>query len=611
MKKKKEKTNYIRNNLYFLGKIWRISPWRVFHAFLSQLLAKAIWAFYTVVFMQYLFGTNEFAHSFENVAAFLISVSLVVLVISIYNAWYNNIFVPREDQRIAFALNRELFDQATTVDISCYDNPEFYDQYTKAATEASGRAGAVLGSCSGLVSSFVASIFVIYNIVRINFFVGLLVILPLIGTFIFGKKVGDSYYERTMEGVPYNRRMGYVNRVMYLQQYAKEIRLTGIFTVVKKTFNTAFDGIIKTNKKYGNRLFWYDFFCTILNMPLIFEIAYLLAAWLALVQSSITVGVFIMIANAVVSTTWMLMGIRGDLLDSIKNAIFIENIKIFLRYTPQINENQSGLSVDDVNTLEFKSVSFRYSDEGRDILHNVSLTVKAGEKICIVGHNGAGKTTLIKLAMRLYDPTEGEILLNGVDIRKYDLKQYRAMIGVAFQDFQMFSVSVAENVIMKRINTPEERERAINALKQSKVLEKIETLSNKEDTILTREFDDNGAVLSAGEYQKIATARALAKNVRMLFLDEPSSSLDPIAEYTMYETILQLCKRKDNIDKMAIIISHRLSLTVDADRIYMMEQGEVIESGSHKELLDRGGAYADMFMKQAENYLISEASYGA
>lgn len=607
---KNKKINALKNNIFFIRKIWMISPWRVFHAFISQILEKAVGAFFTVVFMRYLFGANEFTHSFGDVTVFLIVVSAVILVISIYNTWYKNIFIRREDQRIAFALNRELFDKATTVDISCYDNPEFYDQYTKAAGEASGRANSVLGSCAGLASSLGSAIFVIYNLISINFFIGLLVILPLIGTFKFGKMVGDLYYDRTMEHIPYGRRMGYVNRVMHLQQYAKEIRLTNIFTILRKIYDTAFNGIIKTNRKYCKRIFWVDFLCTVFNMPLIFEFAYLFAAWLAMVKMSITVGVFIMIANAVVSTTWMLMEIRGGLLDIIRNSVFIENLKSFLYYTPKINENQPGLQVDNVDVLEFQSVSFKYTDDGRYVLHKVSLTVKAGEKICIVGHNGAGKTTLIKLAMRLYDPTEGKILLNGVDIREYEVAQYRAMIGVAFQDFQMFSVSVAENVIMKRVDTLDERKRVLDALQQSGISDKIDMFPNKEDTIMTREFDDNGVILSGGEYQKVAIARAFAKNARILILDEPSSSLDPIAEYMMNETIMRLCKRKDNIDKIAIIISHRLSLTVGADRIYMLEQGEVVEYGSHKELLSQGGAYADMYMKQAENYLAGEVSYG-
>jgi ATP-binding cassette subfamily B protein len=253
-----------------------------------------------------------------------------------------------------------------------------------------------------------------------------------------------------------------------------------------------------------------------------------------------------------------------------------------------------------------QNVVFKYKDDSENVLHDVSMSIKAGEKIALVGHNGAGKSTLVKLIMRLYDPTEGRILLNGTDIRAYNLQAYRALIGVVFQDYRMFSLSAAENVMMKRITSPEDREKAAEALRESSAYELIQTLKHKEETILTREFDDEGAVLSGGEYQKIAVARAFAKDARLLIMDEPSSALDPIAEHTMYETIMRLCARKENADKLAIIISHRLSSAAGADRVYMLEQGKVIEYGTHRELVRANGAYADMYKKQAESYLASE-----
>jgi ATP-binding cassette subfamily B protein len=281
-----------------------------------------------------------------------------------------------------------------------------------------------------------------------------------------------------------------------------------------------------------------------------------------------------------------------------------------LNYQPAINEDQQGLPIEKANVLQLQNVSFRYNDMSEYVLHDITMTVRAGEKIMLVGHNGAGKTTLIKLIMRFYDPTEGCILLNGVDIREYSLQSYRKQIGVAFQDFQMFSVSVAENVIMQRLATDEQRQRAVEALKQSGVHDKIETLAYKEDTVLTREFDDEGAILSGGEYQKIATARAFAKDASLLVLDEPSSALDPIAEYMMYETILRLCASRESSEKIAIIISHRLSMATNADYVYMLENGRIIEHGTHKELLAGDGAYAEMYLKQAASYLFDSGMKG-
>jgi len=605
---KKSSVNVIKNNLYLLGKIAKISPWRVFHAFLSQIISSGVWAFFTVVFMRYLFDADEITRTFQDVTIFLAATSAAMLVISLYNAWHNQVFIRREDQTITFALNRELFDKATSVDISCYENPEFYDQYTRASIEVFSRAQSVLQNCSNFIGSLFASVFVVFTVTGINSVAGIFMFLTFIGSFVFGRINNRNYYERDMEYVPYSRRMNYVNRVMYLPQYAKEMRLSGIFGVLRNIYGEAANGMFKAIDKYWKRITVIGSLNGLLCFSVVFQGTWLYAAYLAIVQKSIQLGDFMVLSSAIVSVTWMLFGVRDGIVEGAKNAIYIDNLKSFLAYKPKIDEKQGGLPVTAVNILEFRNVSFRYTQEGRDVLRDITLTVKAGEKIALVGHNGAGKTTLVKLIMRLYDPSEGQILLNGVDIKQYDLQEYRNMIGVVFQDFQIFSMSAAENVIMKRLTSGEERDRALEALKQSGAYDMINSLPQKEETILTREFDDEGVILSGGEYQKIATARAFAKETRLLIMDEPSSALDPVAEHIMYETIMRLCARKENIDKLAIIISHRLSSAAGTDHVYMLDEGKIIEHGPHRTLLNMGGAYADMYIKQAKSYLSAELS---
>jgi ATP-binding cassette subfamily B protein len=614
MKTKKQtakRPNTLKNNFYMLKKIAGISPWRVFHAFLTQILERAQWAFFTVVFMRYLFGADDITRTFGDVAVFLSVTAAVMFLFSAYNSWFNNVYVLRTDQTVAFALNRELFDKATTVDISCYENPEFYEQYTKAATEVYERAQSVLYNCSNFVSTLLSSAFVICTIMGINLIAGVFAAVSFVGSFVFGRVLNKLRYDMDMESVPHRRRMAYVSRVVYLQQYAKEMRLSNIFNVMKKIYGEAFDGVIKLVGKYWKKLFVLGETRMFACFTLPFQGMWLFASYLAMVKKTISTGDFIVLSGAIVSTTWMLFGVVDGIVEGIKNAKYIENFKTFMAYIPKIDENQAGLPVKGADVLELRNVSFRYTETGREILRNVSMSVKAGEKIVLVGHNGAGKTTLVKLIMRLYDPTRGQILLNGIDIKEYDLPGYRAQIGAAFQDFQMFSLSAAENVIMSRVNTPSDRKRAADAMKQSGVYEKIATLKHKEDTILTREFDDAGAVLSGGEYQKVATARAFAKDARLVILDEPSSALDPGAEHMMYETIMRLCSGQKNENKIAVIISHRLSSALGADRVYMLENGELIEHGPHKELLARGGAYAQMYNTQAKAYLVDEVEYGS
>ena len=215
----------------------------------------------------------------------------------------------------------------------------------------------------------------------------------------------------------------------------------------------------------------------------------------------------------------------------------------------------------------------------------------------MVGHNGAGKTTLVKLLMRLYDVTEGEIQLNGRPIKEYKLKGYRNLFSVVFQDFKVFAVSVLENILLKADITKEEKNRAVSGMKDAGIYDKVMSLEKGCETVLTKEFDENGAVLSGGETQKIAISRVFARDCPIAILDEPSSTLDPLAEYAMYEAMMNACR-----DKAVIFISHRLSSAVLADRVYLMEKGEIIESGTHRELLEKGGKYADMWSKQAEKY---------
>jgi ATP-binding cassette subfamily B protein len=264
------------------------------------------------------------------------------------------------------------------------------------------------------------------------------------------------------------------------------------------------------------------------------------------VSKTIQIEDFVVLASAIVSTTWMLTNFSNSITASFENGLYINNLKTFLNYKEKISEDQQGIILNSaVESIEFKNVSFTYDGQSELSLKDVNLVMLSGRKVDLVGHNGAGKSTLIKLIMRLYDPTEGVILLNGINIKEYNLKEYRKLIGTIFQDYQILSMTVLENVMMNSIDNDADRKKAINALKKSDIYDKVQTLVNGEDTILTREFDDNGAILSGGKYQKIAMARAIVKENPIIILDEPSSALDPIAEYEMYETIMDLCNTYD------------------------------------------------------------------
>ncbi len=275
-------------------------------------------------------------------------------------------------------------------------------------------------------------------------------------------------------------------------------------------------------------------------------------------------------------------------------ALYFQNLHDFFDYESKIISGNR--KTEKFESLEFKNVSFKYPSAENYSLKNVSLKINRGETAAVVGVNGAGKTTFVKLLLRFYDVTDGEILYNGINIKEYDLDDLRNRFATVFQDYKNFALSVNENVMCKICNE-EDKKIASQALIKSGVYDKINSLDNGADTVLTREFDENGAGLSGGEAQKTAAARMFAKNFDIAILDEPSSALDPIAEYKMYENLISATK-----DKTVIYISHRLSSAVLSDRIFVLSAGSVIESGTHSELMNAGGEYAKMFALQASSY---------
>ena len=303
--------------------------------------------------------------------------------------------------------------------------------------------------------------------------------------------------------------------------------------------------------------------------------------------------------SLMVAMTWILIRLFENIMDIMKNGIFINNLRGFLEYVEEIPQDQDGEEPGQVfESLEFRNVSFSYENE--QTIKNLSFVINKGQTIALVGHNGAGKTTIIKLLLRLYDPTSGMILYNGRDIREYNLKAYKELFATTFQDFQMFGMTIKENVLMGR-HYENEDQRVITALKKAGVYEKVTTLKDGFHTMMTKEFDAEGAVLSGGETQKIAVARTFVKDAQMKIFDEPSSALDPIAEYELFQNIM-----KEGDKHTMLFISHRLSSVRNCDKVFMLERGHLIEEGTHDELMAANGSYAQMYKKQAMNYLALE-----
>ena len=405
---------------------------------------------------------------------------------------------------------------------------------------------------------------------------------------------------RYVDNVKHNRKAEYVNRIMHLAEFAKEIRYSNIHELMMKRYEESVEGNIRTAEKWSGKGIVRTLLQNIFTFTICFEGIMLYAAYRTIISQKMELAELAIMFTAMSTSSWIFIGVFGSVKDALKNGEFLEYFRAFMEYEEKIPENQDGIIPDEkVTSIEFKNVSFEYK-ENELIIKNLSFSIE-GEKICaLVGHNGAGKSTIIKLLFRLYDPTDGEILVNGINIREYNLKAYRKLFSAAFQDYKVMSMTVKENVLMG-VNSENGDEIAQRALKCAGVWDKICSLPKGIDTIMTKEFDADGTVLSGGEQQKIVVARAFAQNAAVKVFDEPSAALDPIAEYELYKGIMNESK-----GHITLFISHRLSSVKDADMVFMLDNGNVIEQGSHKELMLQKGKYCEMFTKQAQNYLADE-----
>lgn len=600
-KKKNGKNNLIKNNMYILKMLIGISKKRVVHSAMNRFLNYFEWIFYSAFFIRFVISSVEAQLSFERIMMFLFVTMLVFCALSIYNNYFENGIKPLTDTQIYKNLYRKLYKKSLNVELECFENNDFYNKYTMALESANEKVTATNDNIWSVLFGGIAAAVAFFIMYQIDHYALLFVIFPIIGNFVFGSILNNITYRLYEDQIPYKRKAEYINRVMHLSDYAKEVRLTNVFKLMMKKYEEAVQGNIAVVSKYSLKAIFANWFHQMFTFTVIFEGALLYGAYRTIVTKSMLLSEFAILSSFMVSTTWILIGFSTSLIECYKNSLFIENLRKFLEYKPVIPEDYEGIMPEqEISSIEFRNVSFGYKKE-KQIIKNLSFTINGKHSIALVGHNGAGKSTIIKLIFRFYDPSEGAIFVNDINIKDYNLQAYRKLFSAAFQDYKIFAMSVRENVLMRK-TTEADDEIVKDALIKAGVYDKIVTLPKGMDTVLTREFDEEGCVLSGGQYQKIVVARAFANDAPIKIFDEPSSALDPIAEYELFESIMQ-----DSKDKTMIFISHRLSSVQHADAVFMLEHGEIIERGTHKSLMKLDGAYADMYKKQAENYLATDS----
>lgn len=597
--KKESKRRIFANNAYAVKTVWGISKTRVLITALNSAIGNASWIFMSIFFLRYVIGAIEDEAPFETILLFIGICFAVFLLLAVYESYFAAVIGPNTDNKISRVLYRRLYAKAGNVELRCFEDADFYNRYTMALDGSAKKMTESVTYFFSIIFGVAAAVIAFWSMFSIDPYSVLFVISPIIGNFVFGGLMSKIWGGRYVDNVKNNRIAEYVNRVMHLAEYAKEMRFSCIHGLMMKRYGEAIKGNQAVADKYAKKAVVYTWAQNVTTFALVFEGIMIYAAYRTIVSKTMGLAELAIMFTAMSTSSWILIYLFDDIAKAIKNGQFLEYFRTFMEYKEKIPEDQDGIMPERIRSIEFKNVCFEYK-ENEPVINDLSFKIE-GNKICaLVGHNGAGKSTIIKLLFRLYDPTSGEILVNGIDIREYNLKAYRKLFSAAFQDYKVMAMSVGDNVLMGgEFDAPDEA--AEKALKCAGIWDKVQSLSNGTNTMMTKEFDSEGAVLSGGEQQKLVVARAFAQNASVKVFDEPSSALDPIAEYDLYKRIMD-----ESRGHITLFISHRLSSVKDADEVFMLENGTVIERGTHRELMEQNGKYCEMFTKQAQNYLADE-----
>jgi ATP-binding cassette subfamily B protein len=498
--------------------------------------------------------------------------------------------------QLANRIRGEIIGKALTLDLAFFEHPDFYDRLQNARRESGYKPGDLINDTFLIVQNTITLISFAVLLLRFSPWLVIILLAASIPAFIAETRFSEEGFRLLTRRAPETRQINYLARLLTEDISAKEIKLFNIGDTLLTRYMTLFDKFFREDKSLAVRRAVAGFGLGLIA-TLGFYGSYAWIVWHT-VQGKISLGdmtLYLTIFRQGQSTFQAILSAVGSIYE---NNLFMANLFDFLGLKPQMGfaARNCLLPVPLRSGIEFRGVGFRYPERKEWALHDINLTMRPGEKIALVGPNGAGKTTLIKLLTRLYDPTEGTIRIDGIDIRELDPLELRQRIGVIFQDFVRYHLPASENIGFGQIEALDRMDQIIASARKSGAHAIVESLPDGYQTMLGRWFH-GGHELSVGQWQKIALARAFMRDAEILVLDEPTASLDAETEYEIFRHFQEL-----TIGKMAILISHRFSTVRMADRIVVIQEGRIAEIGSHQDLLRQEGIYAHLFSMQAEGY---------
>ena len=587
--------NRFKNYVLILKEVMPYAKGRLFFGIITSCLGGASSFLKDVMLIKLLIDGLVQRMDFFNLLLNVLFIFLFDVIVNIVSKIFNKYLV-KVNSKISKEFTHNIMSKIESIDINTYEDPNFYNEYKKMLSKGEWIFMQYIQSINSLISSLIVIIGIVIYAINLNNMVILVCAVVCILSYLLKNKIiknNHNMYEKTIE---VNRKIDYLERVQYLSDYAQELRTLNLYKYLADKLNSFFNNKVDIQKGFLKKNAILQFVSEIIPYVATYFIISFFTA-LKIYKKILSVGDFVSINNASFQLIYRCNLVIKRINELYEISLYYDNYKKFMEYESNMKSGTLKADSNIKEGLTINNLYFSY-DDTKQVIKNVSMKIKPGEKIAIVGLNGAGKTTLIKLIMRLYDPENGNILLDGKDIREYTLDSYRGLYSTVFQDFKQYAFSVKENLYFEASDcTPDEE--ACNILDKVGILEKVESHKEGLYAEIGNEFSE-GINFSGGESQKLAIARALAKNGSIIILDEASSALDPISERDLNESMLKTFQTKT-----MIIISHRLSTVINADKIYYFENGEILEQGNHSELIEARGQYYKLFSAQAEQYGIN------
>ena len=488
-----------------------------------------------------------------------------------------------------------VMEQASRLDLTTYENPLFYDRLERARVQATDRL-AMIQQMGRLIQQVITTLVFSAALAWASPWLVLLLAFGVLPSFLGETHYAFLGYAKNFRQTPAKRQMDYLRQVAGSREGAKEVKLFGLNKFFTARFKALAHQIYVEDVALSRSKLIVGGLLGIIG-TLGYYGAYVYVIWRTL-RGAYDIGQFTFLTAAIQQASSNLQQVFSTASGIADQALFLTDLIAFFEIQPTVQSKPDGLPAPQPirQGFEFRNVSFAYPETDRTVLKNFNLTLSPGERIALIGENGQGKTTVVKLITRLYDPTEGQILLDGIDLREYSLEDLHRHIGVIFQDFMRFEMTARENIAVGRIDQPNQQSDIELAAHKSLANTVVNKLAGGYDQMLGRRFE-GGVELSGGEWQKMALARAYLRDAQLLILDEPTAALDARSELEVFERFAELTE-----GKMALLISHRFSTVRMADRIVVLSGGRLIEEGNHQELMARNGLYASMFEMQAASY---------